>query len=303
MAPISAAGEKVTIYTAIWHPFSALEVAQLKGFYQKEGVEVEILTFNSGAEAMEGFRAGKADFLGAGTIPALILAAGGGAKILCPINYSTTSLIVLAPPEVKKPSDLKGKRVGVKVNASSEYLLVKYLEGGGLTRDDVKVIDLSPVDLVAALDKGDVDAIATWEPFGLNKSKFFTRDVGVVARTEDAGFVEYAVFVAAEEFAHKNPGLTKSVLSAVKRSVDWLRNATMDEKVDLLAKRMGLSDEDYKKLAGVHNYMMAETPGYRVTLQNMADFLFTRRLIPRPIKVKNILGSEFLMSVDASLVF
>lgn len=66
-------------------------------------------------------------------------------------------------------ADLKGKRVATLTQTSSGYFLGRMLSREGLTIDQVEIKEMLPLpDMVAAIQRGDVDAIAIWEPHSEN---------------------------------------------------------------------------------------------------------------------------------------
>ena len=66
-------------------------------------------------------------------------------------------------------ADLKGKRVATIEPTSAGYFLHRMLATAGLTFDDITAVPLTPLSaMTEALRKGEVDAVAIWEPEGVN---------------------------------------------------------------------------------------------------------------------------------------
>jgi NitT/TauT family transport system substrate-binding protein len=65
---------------------------------------------------------------------------------------------------IQRLSDLRGKRVAAPLNTSAGYYLSKMLQTVQLREADVTVVSTPVPDMPAALKRGDVDAIAVWEP-------------------------------------------------------------------------------------------------------------------------------------------
>jgi NitT/TauT family transport system substrate-binding protein len=62
-------------------------------------------------------------------------------------------------------ADLKGLAVGMSVRGTSvEYAIVKMLEKGGLTMDDINPIEMPPTEFAVAMSNGKVDAVAAIQP-------------------------------------------------------------------------------------------------------------------------------------------
>jgi len=66
-------------------------------------------------------------------------------------------------------ADLRGKRIATLRATSADYFLFKMLEHSGLTEADVTIVNMMPLENMApAIQKGEIDAVAIWEPFSDN---------------------------------------------------------------------------------------------------------------------------------------
>jgi NitT/TauT family transport system substrate-binding protein len=81
--------------------------------------------------------------------------------------YSDKDIKILARQDrgIKTPESLKGKVVGVTAGTASHFFLNLFLIYHQMQISDVQIIDLEPPGLSKALIEGQVDAIATWEPY------------------------------------------------------------------------------------------------------------------------------------------
>jgi NitT/TauT family transport system substrate-binding protein len=93
-------------------------------------------------------------------------------RIIMTVTESFYRLVARRSAGIETLADLKGKRVMLPPNTSANYYLVAMLRTVGLTDDDVEVVNLLPAQgdqtgmdqMSDALARGDVDAIAIWEP-------------------------------------------------------------------------------------------------------------------------------------------
>ena len=113
-------------------------VAADQGFYDEFGVEVELVSLDTGVTALRGAEAGSADIAAVPT-PTLInaVAQGGSAKAF--YTYSDKlDVQMVTTPEINGCEDLAGKVVGVdEVGGFSEVLTKLYYTSCGLSQDDV----------------------------------------------------------------------------------------------------------------------------------------------------------------------
>jgi len=63
------------------------------------------------------------------------------------------------------PASLKGKRIGVSQATSGQFTLDVFLNWQRMDSSEVTMVNYKPEELGPALQRGDVDAVAGWEPF------------------------------------------------------------------------------------------------------------------------------------------
>lgn len=104
---------------------------------------------------------------GAGlTLDEVLLAREQGTPltVVAVVDQSMGADVVLAPVEVTELSQLKGLRIGAEKTAVGAVMLESALRAGGLTLNDVRVVNVSIDAHEQAVIDGRVDAIVTYEP-------------------------------------------------------------------------------------------------------------------------------------------
>ena len=153
-----------------WIGFAPFAVAEKKGFFKDEGVNVRIVMFPAKKiEYYYSFEKGKTDFYGgdAGD-QALMTAAGTPCTIVIENAWDQKSDKLIVKENLKDLSELKGKKLAAeKTSYSDFYFMVKTLEKHGVTLDDVEVIDMSGPETAIAFIRGKVDAILTYDPYAV----------------------------------------------------------------------------------------------------------------------------------------
>lgn len=149
--------------------FFGFFVAKEKGYFEEQGLDVELTSFKSGSEMLAPLSTGQLD-VGAGEPgTALFNAASQGLdiKVVCGFasqaaGHGGVPILVrkdLADSgEVTKPGDLKGRKIGVNVpRGMAEYSVYKYLAEDDLTIDDVELVPISFPDMPAAFANKAID--------------------------------------------------------------------------------------------------------------------------------------------------
>jgi sulfonate transport system substrate-binding protein len=126
--------------------------------------------FQGAAPLFEAQRANAVDLAPAGDLPVLAAAIGDPSlKIVATRVGTPTSLgiVVQADSSLRHVADLKGKTVVVSSarGSISQYQLYGALAEAGLTRDDVNVRFVLPVDAFAAFEARQLDVWATFDPY------------------------------------------------------------------------------------------------------------------------------------------
>lgn len=146
-------------------------IAQEKGYFKDQGLEVEVIAPADPADPPKLVAAGKAD-LAVSYQPQLHLQIHEGLPLIrvgtlvaTPLNC----LLVMADGPIKSIADLKGKKVGFSVAGVEEAILTAILKPHGLTPSDIELVNVN-WSLSPSLMSGQVDAVVgAFRNFELNQ--------------------------------------------------------------------------------------------------------------------------------------
>ena len=154
-----------TIYAG-WMPWPYAESAGIvKKWADKYGVKIKLVQVNDYVESLNQFSAGKVDAVTATTMDALTVPAAGGrdSTVLMIGDYSNGNDGVILKGS-DRLADIKGRPVNLVENSVSHYLLARALESAGLKLPDIKTVNTSDADIVAAFAAAQTTALVTWNP-------------------------------------------------------------------------------------------------------------------------------------------
>ncbi|MCJ7568490.1 MAG: NrtA/SsuA/CpmA family ABC transporter substrate-binding protein [Anaerolineales bacterium] len=142
-------------------------IAEDQGYFTENGLDVKIIDFPSGKQAVEAMLAGEADIATASMSVLVSYALDGRAlKTFAEIaQYRIKDLVARRDRGITQISDLKGIRIGVTMGSAGEFALGRFLTLNGISSDDVELVDISAPEMVKAIDEGMIDAALTWEPY------------------------------------------------------------------------------------------------------------------------------------------
>lgn len=149
-------------------------------------VTVETAEFVRYADARTALLSGSVDVVGIGPADLAIALSQGSKQIvgLSGVASSPKHLVVRKGVDIKNWSDIKGKRIGIAPGSA-----VWFQWAATLTENGTPYNSFTPVNIqgggtafVQALERGDVDAVALWEPF---ESQIVTSGLGYFAEGLD----------------------------------------------------------------------------------------------------------------------
>ena len=142
-------------------------VAQARGFFRDEGLELKLRECASGRECYQWLADGRVDVA---TAAELQVAAGAAAHrdlaIFATVSTSSYQIKLVArrSAQVVEAPQIRGKRVATVPGSSAQYFLDNWLVFNDIDPASVTVVGLAPDKLLPALEARSVDAIAIWEP-------------------------------------------------------------------------------------------------------------------------------------------
>ena len=206
-----------------------LLVEEDKGFFKAKGIEMGFIPGAGGADAIRNLLTGQADV--AFTDPASFFTAiDKGEKLraiydIYPQNIF--NLVSLKSQNITKPSDLKGKRIGVYSLASgTRQNLQILLHQAGLTEADVTIVVTGLLNFLPLM-QGQVDATAATDT-GLLVGK--QKGLGDVNVMEVKNYVNISsdFFVVREETYQQKKDVLKRFLQAYQDSAEWMMRSPQE---------------------------------------------------------------------------
>jgi len=223
----------------------ALFVAQKKGFFEEEGLRVEIAgVYASGPEEMAAFQAGSLDAGYVGIAPAMAAVANGKAEVkaLAQANLNGSALVVRNPPSIFGVEDLRGRRVAVpNLGTMQDFLLRRALADAGLSVSELQVVYMAPPEMLSALSSASLDACLVWEPF---VARMEAEGLGSVLLDSRLIWEDHpcCILAVSSEFLERRPEDARALLRAHRRATAFIKEHPQ-EALQLAVEFTGLSEE------------------------------------------------------------
>jgi ABC-type nitrate/sulfonate/bicarbonate transport system substrate-binding protein len=247
--------------------------------------------FQGAAPLFEAQRAGAVDLAPAGDLPVLAAAVGDPTlKIVATRVGSGAQLGILVAPNspIRTVADLKGRTVFVSSarGSISQFQLYGALAEAGLSKDDVQVRFILPVDAFAAFASGSIDVWATFDPYygiAVQRGARILRDGSGI--NSGLGFITASGAALAD--ARKRAAMT-DVLLRFQRAGDWaLANPDAYAQVYSTLTRSPLeAARQITQRASLKQHFVTEAD--IAALQKVADSANRDAILPRRIDVRSI---------------
>jgi len=289
-----------------WPGWTALAIADQKGWYKEAGVEVEMLWFEYGP-SMEAFTAGQVDAVTVTNGDGLVTTAGGGRNMAIMLtDTSNGNDMIVARPGIDSVKDLKGKKIGIEIGFVTHLLLLNGLEKAGLTEADVELVPTPTNQTPQVLASGQVDAIGAWQPNSGEALKALAGSKAIYSSADQPGLIYDAVVVSPQSLALRRADWVKFV-SVWDKVVAYLADpATRDDGIRIMAARAGVDPKEYAAFISGTRFLSL-TEGAKIMSSTEAGFgsLSGSSKIADAFNVKNGVYAEpqdIAASFDASLV-
>jgi putative hydroxymethylpyrimidine transport system substrate-binding protein len=203
---------------------AAIIIAQQKGFFEKNNLEVEIMEPADPTMPPKLVAAKKAD-LAVDYQPQLQMQVAEGlplVRIATLVNSPLNSLIVLKNSGINKIEDLKGKKVGYSVSGFETVLLDAMLKSANLSEKDVELINVN-FSLSPSLMSKQVDAvIGAFRNFELNQLKL-EKEEGKVFLPEDYGVPKYDELIVVANKDNVSQVKFKNFVKSLQEATNYLK--------------------------------------------------------------------------------
>lgn len=246
-------------------------VAKGLGLHEKEfGVPVKWIKFGSGGDVNRAAAADQFDFGGVGNPPAALGVtrelAYEGIFVLNMLG-AVEGLVGRKSAGVASVKDLAGKSVAVPFGSTTHYLVIAALRDAGVKPTDVKLLDMSPSDALAAWLRKDIDAAYIWEPALGRATENDGQHVLDSDQMAKRGYPTWDVAVVMKRFAQKYLAYVTRFIKSECEAVDfWLKKP--EETAQIIAKELSLPVDDARR-------MMKGTTMVPCSAQVTAEYLGT----------------------------
>jgi len=230
--------EPLRVAHTIWVGFGPLFIAEEKGFFAREGVEVQLIRIEEHTTTYAGLFSGQIDAVAAAFQDAPAFSDPDAAPLVCVLmlDDSRGADGILATRDIRTIADLAGRSVAVLHGSVSHFYLSVLLQEAGLRQADLEIVDLSAEDAGEAFLLQEVDAAVTWEPW-LTQGRATEHGHLLTDSSERPGLIVDGLLTRADVFADRKDDF-RAVARAWDAAIGYFE-AQPEEAARIMARHVG----------------------------------------------------------------
>lgn len=232
----TATAEPLKLGVVAWVGFGPFYVAEEKGFFDEEGIEVQLIDMEDKVR-FPALAAGQID-AAVSTVDLMLnyMSDQQGDRYLFAVDDSKGGDGIVADKDIQTAADLKGKTVAYEEGGLPQFYLGVLLKEAGLSLQDIEAQNMTGDEAGAAFLEERVDAAVTSEPF-LTQGNQSVHGHLLVDSSSSPGLIVDVVVTTAEKLAAR-PDDFKALYRAWVKAVEW-QQANEKEADDIMARGLG----------------------------------------------------------------
>lgn len=269
-----------------------LHVAQAEGFYAEEGVNVELIPFDSARDRQIALQTGEVE--GANTdLQGVILLVNGGFDVRAVRSEPTLepyfSIVAGANSGVETIDDLRGVPIAISENTIIEYLTTEMLLNAGFSPDEIVYEEVPAIPVrLELLNTGQVAAATLPEP--LTTLAVNLQGGRLIANDGDAAFVP-TVLAFNGAVLDEQPDAVRAFLAAYERAVAAI-NSNPEAYRDVMNANINIP-APLQATFPVPTFPIAGVPTEDQTAL-VQDWMVSAGLIPAALPYESLVDGSFL---------
>jgi NitT/TauT family transport system substrate-binding protein len=290
-----------------WAGYAHAYIAKEKGYFAKNGVEVDLILEKEYGPSRKHYTNGEVDGIFEVFSDAIMDASEKISSCVVAItDYSVSSDVLIGKSEYKNASDLKDKKIGIDgINTFSNLFVLKILENAGIKEQEIYFEVVASQDVPEALDKGIIDAGHTWNPA---KKLALKKGYKVLSDTQSVLGLITDVLVFNSTIIKERPEKIQAIVKSLFEAHDFLQN-NRPEAIKIMSLYEGIGETEIEEgLQGIHQ------PNIKENLQLMGknedplslfnsgkviiDFYLNRGQLSLPPDLDTILIPRFVKELE-----
>ena len=284
--------ESLTVGFVVDPSWAQIPVAADAGLFDNHGVEVEVVNFSSGVEAVQAVAAGQVDVATAADVPVSaaltrspsLRVVGDGSR------WEGSRIVALRSAGVNTIEDLAGKSIGTPFGTSAAHFVASALEDNGV---DAELVQVAPSAMVTAATQQDVDAVSIFQPYQAQVIAALGDDA---VELTGGSYRQHSLYLATQEAVEQKSAALTSFFAAISEAGTQLTEGS-ESAVDAVSTATQLDAELLRGVLPQFDYTLQLQPELASELTALAEWAKTQGSIEPTTELPDYaahLDSQFL---------
>ncbi|NQU83613.1 MAG: ABC transporter substrate-binding protein [Parcubacteria group bacterium] len=299
------AGGPIKIAINLWPGYAHAFIAQEKGFFKKNGVDVELVFVEEYSDSQKLFLNGEVDGIFEVFADSIFHDAEGiPISVVYISDFSDTADVIVGRPEINGLAELKGKTIGIEgINSFSHMLAFQSLLAVGVEEKDMLFKVVPAHKVLSSLEAGEIVAGHTWEP---TKSEALKKGYKVLSKAGDLPGLITDVLAFDSSIVKNRPNEIQAIIKSLLEARDFVFSNN-EEAIRIMSKAEGIGEDEMRlgisglKLLNLDENISAMVDGIDESLFQVGNVISTfyieRGQILETPDFDKILDERFLMNL------
>jgi len=289
---VDGPSEPLRVAMNSWPGCEFATIAQEKGYFEQEGVEVALLDFQSQEDSRKAFERGETEGF-FGTVTQTLLSRQESQRrpqVSLVVDVSNGAHVILATRGIESVDQLRGKKVAVETGSTNHIVLARALELAGIDHGEVEAVPMSSMSIPQAMAQGEIDAVVICG--SCPHSIWHSIDATTIFSTRDMPGEMLDVLAFDESIVKSRSNDIQAFARAFYRAQEFSRQHP-EEAYRIMANRQKATPEEF---------LAAFTNGIQlVSSEGQAAFLGSNGTLPSVVAMtERALRSTTPTTLDAS---
>lgn len=286
-------------------------IADKEGFFKQEGLNVKNHLMPGPDQNAALISSGTAQVIFGSIYNNISVAASNvDAKLIAPLANAgnTQSIVARKGLNIKSAKDLEGLKIGATTGSGVIVAIQSMCKEMGVDFNKIKFVNLQAVDQLTALEKGDVDAIAVWEPWvgkavaAGGKVLFTGKKSYLPDKKGNVNWLNFYMTVAVSgDFYRNHKDEAVKFLKALDKATAFI-NQHPDEAAAIVAKEIKIPTSDAKRIMAKNDYSMAWNQNFVDSASVMGNYMKAMKNISKVPALSSYSTPDLLKQVDSKLI-
>ena len=193
----SSSSHQLTVAFVVDPSWSHVPVAQQAGYFKSHGLDVKVVNFSTGVEALQALTAGQVDVATAAAVPtsAAVTKSPSLRIVADGSRWNGARLVARKSAGIASLADLNGKTIGTPLGTSGAFFASTVVAHSGT---DAKLVQVAPSAIVTAATQHNVDAISIFQPYQTQVIQALGDDAVVLKDSGPEPFVDHCLYLSTE---------------------------------------------------------------------------------------------------------